>query len=114
MKEFKYDYDKENDDLFIYLPNSKSNGAIEIGNFVFDFDKNENLVAIEVFEASQILSKLISKILELAKIKRFFADIINFRNMTLIRIEIETDSGRETINMPIPRINEKSPSLIYS
>jgi len=113
MKDFKFSYDKDNDDLFIYLPESKSAGSVEIGNFVFDFDKDERLVAIQIIEASKVLSKLVSKILELSKIKELKADIISFRNMAMIRIEITTDSAKETANITIPRIKEQSPSLRY-
>jgi uncharacterized protein YuzE len=114
MKEFEFNYDKKNDDLFIYLPNKRSKGAVEIGNFVFDFDEKEDLVAIQILEASEILSKLVSKILELTKIKSIKADIINFRNMAFIRIEITTGSAVERVSMPIPRIKrEKSPALSY-
>ena len=38
MKDFKFDYDEENDDLFIYLEGKKSAGAVEIGDFIVDFD----------------------------------------------------------------------------
>ena len=113
MRDFKFSYDESNDDLFIYFPDSKSKGAIEIGNFVFDFDEKEDLVAIQILEASRVLSKLVSKIIELAKIKGIKAEIINFRNMAFIKIEISTDSEKETIGMPIPRIKEKSPALQY-
>ena len=114
MKEFKFSYDKENDDLFIYLPDSKSKGAVEIGNFVFDFDEKEDLVAIQVLEASEILSRLISKIIELTKITEIRADLINFRNMAFIKMEIKSGSEKETINMPIPKIKTESPSLNYN
>jgi len=112
MKDFKFSYDKENDDLFVYLPGKKSKGGVEIGNFVFDFDEKENLVAIQIFEASQVLSKLLSKILELAKIKELRADIINFKNMAAVKLRIITDSEQETANIIIPRIKqEENPAL---
>lgn len=57
MVKVKFSYDKENDDLFIYLPKSKSAGAIELGNFVFDFDENGKLVAIQIINASKVFSK---------------------------------------------------------
>ncbi len=113
MKEFKFSYDEDNDDLFVYLSGAKSKGAVEIGNFVFDFDEKENLVAIQILEAKQVLSKLLSKIIELTKIKEMRANIVNFRNMTMIRLEISTDSEKESISMPIPRIKEQSPALSY-
>ncbi len=114
MKEFKFSYDEENDDLFIYFPDKKSKGAVEIGNFVFDFDEDENLVAIQILEASQVLSKVVSKILELSKIKELKVDVINFRNMATIQLKIITDSGQDTANIIVPRIKqEKSPALSY-
>ena len=113
MEDFKFNYDKENDDLFIYLEGKKSAGAIEFGNFVFDFDDKENLIAIQILEASEVLSRVVSKLLEVTKIKEIKADIINFRNMAFIKIQIKSDSLEETISMPIPRIKEKSPALSY-
>lgn len=113
MKEFKFSYDKENDDLFIYLPESKSAGAVEIGNFIFDFDKDGNLVAIQIIDASKILLKLISEIKEISKIKSIKADIVNFRNMAFVIIEITTDRIKEKATISIPFLKEKSPALKY-
>ena len=114
MKKFKFDYDKENDDLFVYLPNKKSKGAIELGNFVLDFDGKGNLVALQIFEASKVLSKLLSKFFKLAKIKELKINVVNFRNMATIQIRIITDSTKETANIIVPRIRQKkSPALDY-
>ena len=113
MKEFKFDYDEENDDLFVYLDGIKSKGAVELGNFIFDFDEKENLVSLEITEASKVLSKLVAKIIYLNKINKMRADIINFRNMNAIRIELQTDSGKESANIVIPRVREDSPALGY-
>jgi len=113
MEKFNFSYDQENDDLFIYLEGIKSAGSVELGNFVFDFDKSENLVAIQIFDASRVLSKLLKKIAELSKIKEFRADITNFKNMSIIRLEVSTETNKEEIVMPILRIKEKSPALSY-
>jgi uncharacterized protein YuzE len=113
MKNFNFDYDEENDDLFIYLEGAKSNGAVEIGDFVFDFDKDKNLVSIEILDATKVLSKLLAKIINLSDLKELKADIINFRNMAAIRIKIITNSEPEMINITIPRITEESPALGY-
>jgi len=114
MKDFNFSYDNENDDLFIYIEGAKSKGAVELGNFVFDFDEKENIVAIEIFEASKILSKLISKIIELTKIKEIKAEVINFRNMNAMKIRIETDSGQAEGTIIIPKIKMESPALSCS
>jgi uncharacterized protein YuzE len=113
MKDFKFDYDKENDDLFIYLEGKKSNGAIEVGDFVFDFDKNEELVAIEVVEASDVLSKLISKVISLTEIKSIQAEIIKFRNMDAINIQVQLEDRKEKVPIVIPNIKRRSPVLEF-
>jgi uncharacterized protein YuzE len=113
MEDFKFDYDEENDDLFVYLPNSKSEGAVEIGNFVFDFDKDKNLMAIEILDASKVLSKLISKIIELNNIKDIKVNVINFRNMNAIKVDITTDIDKASAVITIPSIKEESPALSY-
>ena len=113
MNEFKFSYDKKNDDLFVYLEGSKSAGGVEIGNFIFDFDKEKNLIAIQILNASDVLSKLISKIISLTKIKTIRAKIINFRNMEAINIEVDFESGTERIPIIIPRVKEGSPALKY-
>jgi len=113
MREFKADYDKENDSLFVYSEDSKSNGSIEIGNFIFDFDKEGDLKAMEILEASEILKNILLKTIELSKIKEFKADMVNFRNMASIRFSISDDVNTERGNFVIPRRIEKSPSIKY-
>jgi uncharacterized protein YuzE len=113
MERFNFSYDQENDDLFIYLKGARSFGAVELGNFVFDFDEDENLVAIQIFEASQVFLKLLKKIVEMNKIKEFRAEVVNFRNMVMIRLEVSSEDDNEEIVMPIPRIKEKSGALNY-
>ncbi len=112
LKTFKYDYDAENDDLFVYLEGARSKGGVELGNFVFDFDKDENLVAFQIFEASKVLKQLLTKVIEIGKIKEFKADVINFRNMATIKIIVATE--KESTNIIIPQIRrEESPVLSY-
>ncbi|MEK6913491.1 MAG: DUF2283 domain-containing protein [Nanoarchaeota archaeon] len=114
MQNFKFDYDEENDSLFAYLDGAKSKGAVEVGDFVFDFDKNGNLVAMEIFEASDLFKTVLSKMIKLAKITEFNVDIFNFRNSrATIRFSISDGVERQFANIIIPRVNEKSPSLQY-
>ncbi|MCX6749115.1 MAG: DUF2283 domain-containing protein [Candidatus Pacearchaeota archaeon] len=113
MENFGFNYDEENDDLFAYKEGGKSAGAVELGNFVLDFDDKGNLVAMEILEASKILAKILSKIMKLAKIKEIRVNIVNLRNMAAIKFEIATDSERESANILIPHIIERSPALSY-
>ncbi len=111
MKEFKFSYYEENDDLFIYLDGKRSAGAIEIGDFVFDFDEDKNLVAIQILNASEVLSKLVSKIVSLSNIREINAKVINFRNMDAIDIEVDFGEGIERVPIIVPRVRDESPVL---
>ena len=113
MKDFNFNYDEENDDLFVYLEGSKSAGAVEIGDFVFDFDKNENLVGLQIINASDVLSKLVRKIVSLSSIKGIKAEVINFRNMEAIEIEVDLGDSKEKMPIIVPRIKKRSPALEY-
>jgi|SRR3989344_4065173 len=111
MKDFKFSYDEENDDLFIYLEGKKSAGAVEVGEFVIDFDKDENLVAIQVLNASEVLSKLVSKAVSLVKIKSIQANVIEFRNMNAIDLQVQLEDRKERVPIIIPSIKRRSPVL---
>jgi len=113
MKDFKIDYDAENDSLFVYLDGAKSKGAIEVGNFVLDFDEDSNLVAMEILDAKEIFKIIVTKIIELKNLIEFKADIVNMRNMAGIRFKISDGETTETSSFLIPRKIEKSPALDY-
>lgn len=113
MEEFKISYDVESDDLFMRLEGRKSAGAVEIGNFVFDFDGDENLVGIEIINASEVLSKILSRIVTLSQIQSARAKIVNFRNMEAIKLEVNFGDGIERVPIIIPRIKQGSPALRY-
>jgi len=112
MEKFNFDYDLENDDLFVYLEGKKSSGAIELGNFIIDFDIKGNLVAIQILNVSDILKKFFYKIKEITEITEIKTDIVNFRNMEGIKFCISTNTEQEQVNFLIPHIKEKSPVLI--
>ena len=113
MEKFNFSYDSDNDDLFMYLEGKKSNGAVELGNFILDFDNKNNLVAIQILNASEVISKIMSKVIKMNMIREVKANIINFRNMEAVKFQIITDTDKETANILIPHIREKSPVLQY-
>ncbi len=113
MEKFNFNYDVDNDDLFVYLEGKKSAGAIELGNFILDFDENERLVAMQILNASEVFSKILSKIKEVSQIKEIKIEIISFRNMEAIRFNVSDRKIEENANIFIPHIKEKSPVLEY-
>ena len=50
---------------------------------------------------------------QLANIKEFNAEVTNFRNMASIKFTISDNHTKETANIMIPHLVEKSPSLGY-
>lgn len=113
MKQFNIDYDSENDSLFVYLENSKSKGAVEIGNLILDFNEKNDLVAMEILEASKIFKTILSRMIEMSKIREFKADVVNMRNMAGIRFSISDENNTERSSFLIPRVLEKSPAIDY-
>ncbi|MBN1639440.1 MAG: DUF2283 domain-containing protein [Ignavibacteriales bacterium] len=113
MEKFNFNYDKNSDDLFVYLEGKKSKGAVELGNFILDFDEDSNLVAMEILNVSEVLTKILSKMIKLSNIKEVRMNIINFRNMDAIKFKISDNKIEETANILIPHIREKSPVLKY-
>lgn len=111
MKNFKFSYDETNDDLFIYLESKKSAGAVEMGDFVFDFDEDENLVALQILNASEVLSKLVSRVISLTHIKSIQVNVIKFRNTNAIDIHVQLADRKEHVPIVIPRITRSSPVL---
>lgn len=111
MKNFKFSYDEASDDLFIYLEGKKSAGAVEIGDFVFDFDEQENLVALQILNASEVLSRLMYRVISLKNIKGIRAEVIKFRNMNAIDIRVQLADRKEHVPIVIPRITRSSPVL---
>lgn len=115
MIDFKFSYDQDNDDLFVYLENKKSAGAIEFGNFIFDFDEKGNLVAMQIIEASQTFSKLMKKIINFAEMTGIKVEAVNFRNMEAVNMKITTPKETTNTNILVPNIRSKtkSPALSY-
>ena len=58
VKKAKVDYDYENDVLYVYT-GEKVKDSLDIENFVIDFSPDNKIVAVEVLDASKILSKMI-------------------------------------------------------
>jgi uncharacterized protein YuzE len=113
MEKFNFSYDSENDDLFIYLENKKSEGAVELGNIILDFDDKGNLVAMQIINVSDFFSKILSKIIDLSKIKEIKIEIINFRNIDGIKLLVSDGNIEEKANILIPHIKRQSPVLTH-
>jgi len=111
IKKFKFDYDYENDSLFIY--SSKSNASITIADLVIDYNSKKEICAIEILNTSKFLkeSKLSKE--KLKKLLECNIEIISKNNFLTIKLILILES-KEEIFAPIlvPSIKEFSPAAI--
>lgn len=56
-KEAYFDYDRDNDTLFIYKKETVK-GSIDVGNYIVDFTHEGNVAGIEIMNASEVLRNL--------------------------------------------------------
>jgi uncharacterized protein YuzE len=57
MKETYFDYDSENDSLFVYRK-AKIRGSIDIGYFVIDISSEGRVIGVEILNVSKVLKNL--------------------------------------------------------
>lgn len=118
MQKFQFDYDSAHDDLFIYRKDSKSEGGVEIGRLMLDFNRKDGLVGIEFTDATEFLSsstglpkKSISSIIRNLKECRVELDV--WRNaIVTIRVLFLSESKEQVLwNFSVPRISEENSPL---
>ena len=108
MEDFKFDYDSENDDLFIYSNDRKSSGSVELGDFILDLDENLELVSLQIMNVSDVLRKLLTKI-DVNHLREVKLDLVDFRNMGMIKLSVMDHSISESANLLVPSLKNKSP-----
>ncbi|MBN2330313.1 MAG: DUF2283 domain-containing protein [Candidatus Aenigmarchaeota archaeon] len=116
MQEFKFDYDKENNDLFIYSGKKKSTASVELGDIVFDFDSKKSLSGIEIMNATKYLSALISgyKVSKSALANLLSCKVQSkmINNFLLIKIILVMKEEQQIpVNLTVPRITSPSPAI---
>jgi uncharacterized protein YuzE len=113
VPKFAFDYDAENDDLFIYRKDAKSKGSVEIDNLIIDFDSRGRITAIEFIDASRILFKQLkitrSRLNQIIECK---VEIMVKGNMLVILL-LFVLSRTETLShqLIVPNIVKASPAL---
>lgn len=107
----KFNYDKLNDLLYAYKENSSVYTNIIIGNFHLEFNKDNELVGIEILNATDILAEynIPNKFLE--SIQKMNLKIVTNGNSMLIFLILstttETKSATITLNnLEIPIMKE--------
>jgi len=119
MQKFNFSYDKMNDDLFLYNPHSNSNGSVELGDFVFDYNDKKEIVGLQIMKASNIIKDLIEeKDKDIVKdvlnnLETSYVDIKIKNNSIIIKIQLFGNMHEISATLSIPGLKETSPALIY-
>jgi len=117
LRNFNFDYDPENDSLFLYDPNSKSNSSIELGDLIIDFNNQKQVSGIELLNASDFFKDLDLDDVAIDKntlkgLKECKINIITKNNNILIKfIFIFKHKKKLTTSTLVPAITEPSPAL---
>lgn len=116
MANFNADYDKEANDLFLHSE-EKSKGSVEIGDLIIDFDKNGNLVGIEILNATDFLNDCIANGKEISK--AFLSSLLKCdirteqkNNFLFIKMVLIGRKIQIPCTIPMPHITKASPALI--
>jgi len=113
MAAYTWLYNYENDILFIGNPKLRSSESIEIqDNMHLDIDKNQRLVAIEIWQASRFFKNLGSgnistKILK--EIDRVQVQFKNWRNYFILTLVMYRENKPITEKFTIPSYEGMSP-----
>lgn len=118
LRKFNFDYDSENDSLFIYDPDTKSKGSVEMDDFIIDFNVKKDISGIELLNASVFLENLEIEerkmnIKEALKhIEECKVEIIQKDNFYVIKFVLLFDSKQKLATpLVIPTLKESSPAL---
>ncbi|MBN1156006.1 DUF2283 domain-containing protein [Candidatus Woesearchaeota archaeon] len=119
MQKYNFSYDQENDDLFLYNPNSKSKGSIELGDLIFDFNSKKEFVGIQIMNASKLLKNLIDE--KTISIKSILSELKDCRiqvkqesNILILKMYLISKSTEIVPILTVPQIRESSPALAYA
>lgn len=107
MKEYKFDYDAEDDVLYIQNAVKEVEESVEFSeDIVIDLDKNGSVIGIEIFYASEFLN-LFNKDIDksfLESLDDVSLEAKEFRNSWFLVLALR--SGNKTIHQPMPPLRK--------
>lgn len=104
----KVDYDICSDALFVYT-GKKANDSIELGNYVIDFDADEKVTGIEIFDISRMLMVSKSKF---ESIKDAFIRVSQAKSAIYVMVLLKLVEGNQIVDkelhFSIPKLQKMS------
>ena len=117
MRRFKFSYDEENDDLFLYNPKSK--GGVELGDIVLDFNNKKELVGLQMMNASRFLKEIMGE--SISRIRSVLMDLRECKvgvkvkgNLLIIKVYLFSRIKELSPVISVPNIRKTSPALAYT
>src|SRR3989338_5675685 len=119
MQKYNFSYDKEQDDLFVYSPRSKSKGSVELGNLVFDYNSKKEFVGLQIARASKMTPQLSD--MGAADIKEILSSLTGCKveakvqnNLLSIKLLLIGKTKEVYSKITAPVIRESSPAVAYA
>ena len=105
MQKFNYSYDKENDDLFLFRPNT----SVELGDIILDFNSKKELVGIQIVNASRLFKDITKENLPIIRellnnLNMCRIDVKPKNNLLLIKIFLFSKVKEITPVLPVPSL----------
>lgn len=120
MSKFNFSYDKENDDLFLFSPISKSKGSVELGELILDFNGKKELVGIQMMNASKFINDLVEQ-KDSSGIKQLLESLQECKveikvknNLLIVKVYLISKTMEISPVLSLPSITETSPALAYA
>ena len=119
MQKFNFSYDRKNDDLFLFKPDSKSKGSVELGDLILDYNNKKEFVGIQILHASRLIKDLTDENLNAIKevlndLKECKVEVKSKNNLLIIKIFLLSKLKEVSPVISVPRIIRSSPALAYA
>jgi hypothetical protein len=117
LRKFNFDYDLENNSLFMYDPKSKTKASVEIEDMVIDYNSKMQISGVELlnatqffkdlsFEKTKITKKLLKEIIDCK------VEIISKSNYYILKLVLSFESNKQiAAPLLIPTVTGSSLAL---
>ena len=101
---FYWDYSERSDILNIHRLGKKTAGSEELGDFTIDFDENNNIVGVEVVNASEFFNELNITKNQLQELTTAEIIVRQKGSYSMILLKLTVAQIQHTIPLPTPVI----------
>lgn len=116
MQKYKFSYDENNDDLFLFSPKSKSKGSVELGDIVIDFNSKREFAGIQIMNATKLIKDLTNETFSsikslLNKLEKCEIEVKPRNNILIIKIYLFSEQKEISPVITVSNITHSSPAL---